>query len=689
MRCYSYFCEFCNTLDKFYITDILRAINYFYVKLLIFMIMKKDEQKLSWLKKLKLRFLGIKPQNTQELSYALDVWDDKKIISQYHSFCKLSVDELKILLLPKNRKKFLKIFEEVKPSSHCFDELLRETNDEEVISTLLKVNYSFSDDEYRRSIEDFVIANHEKYMKVFTEKNHILAYTLANLLVEGKYDALFSYIYYRAYSVSGMPELIHNIITSSTENCNRLCDTFIKVAKENKGDCSYLFTPEIVKTIIKRGKTEDILLLFDEMDGSLDEEECEILLKSENSEAVLAYVKSLKNGCCINCDDVELVKPCYKEALKVYLEQHYLSDNAEVLLAKMNDEELLLLHFNQLQLADIRPCDKAFHIIVNCGNDKLKQEFIERFGLPYFAERQLILRGRYMDIRVVSYVKDYQLYSGCEILLIQKCPLDIIKLYLKDSTLGENAEAVLLQSGSDELFDWYMKNNPKLYWDNVIFFIKRANSEKVYSWLTDNNIKLSPHAQAEIMKLDDNKLTKLIDVDAEAELMFIKTGSKEAIMTYISEFTLEEAAEVALVQRCDEDLILALMEKDGFYNATDKVLLQLYIEDKISYNVVKRYIELYSFSDEVEELFFGTDHSCADLKEFYISQHGISDKALISLLNTDEKGDLILLCIRNGKFGSSEAEYLLLEHKNPHLWLYYIERYQPNIEVERKALKLS
>lgn len=654
------------------------------------MIMKKDEKKLSWWTKLCIRRFGREPVNEPERCYALDIWNLEKVKSLRNDFInKLGIAELKVLLKPQNKSKLREIKSRI--PFWRVPELLDETDDKDIFDALLSLNFHGCSESIKDEVEDFVIENYEKCMETYAIYNNLSSEKVIKLIEENKIDALFLYIYHhRGKARDVYYEIITKRIKRLYPECfNRLYDLYLQKAKNGVSKYAY-YPDDIILEIIKRGNTDDILLLLDKGDV-LDEEKTELLLNSENSEAVLAYIKlisSINGGICLKDNDIGLIKPCYKDALKIYLSYSTLSADADIELAKMNDEELLLIYFNLLARKGFHPYDRASEIIFSLGRLELKHAYVDKLGLPYFAERQLITNGRYMDIDAVSYIENYILYPSCEILLIQNYPFEVVKSYLEQINIAENAEAVLLKSGSNELFDWYIENHPSLHKNNFSLFIKRANHEQLRKWLPINEDNLSCQDMVEVMKLGDNTLTHLIKVDNNAENEFVETASKKAILTYISEFLLCEEAEKTLIKKADEDLILALMANDGFYDENDKLLLELYIDGKISDNVMMRYVDMYAFCDKVEKILFETIHSCAELKEFYITRYALSTEALISLLKADKVGDLILLHIEKGSFDSIEAETLLWEHPNKNLWQAYIERWNPSDAVQRKVLNL-
>ena len=61
-------------------------------------------------------------------------------------------------------------------------------------------------------------------------------------------------------------------------------------------------------------------------------------------------------------------------------------------------------------------------------------------------------------------------------------------------------------------------------------------------------------------------------------------------MTHISQFDLFETAEYTLINRGDEDLILALMKRDCFSDSSEKLMIELCNNNQISENVLMVYI---------------------------------------------------------------------------------------------------
>ena len=593
--------------------------------------MKKEEK--LWFKKLKFLF-GLSISESKEVDlvkYSSLSYFKRKAKENLKNFNFFEDTEAyRLLLLDENNKKFkayMKIIGKVIHYNHFVSYLCKNGSKEQILNT--PTNYEFVSEDVctlaNRFDDDFV----EQFLK--TRKSRY-PYSLIRELINKGYEKSLLIWFDKWIKGDNLTSLYY--FEDDICNCNlpKLRELFLSSNK---------FGNYTKKYIARSKDKERIKQLLENFEFSLDL--YQELLDTQDAEIQMLTVKQFLKLKINNRNFVsKLILTGNVKAITEYISSNVLDKDLELLLVKNLDEDMIR-HYLEKNDKVLYLSNESMQYIFDHKSVSLQEFIFHKFGYPYELERKLLKSKD--NSAIEKYIKDVELFSQNEYLLLKFACEDIVFDYISRYGLCESAEVYLIKYSSPDTIKRYLTllsqkentNEKLLHKEALITFVLSGEVEDIISYIKSNNILLSNVIWYFLLRGDEKliefgkdaittTILENIAKDASSEQLIRLFNNKHIVFNDIAQCNFCKRPVIML---CDENSregfppIIHFIQKSPLCPNAQKLLFE---DNLCNKDVIRSYISLYPLDTSVEYLL--CKPIFADILEEYIEKYPIAEKLL-------------------------------------------------------------
>jgi len=594
---------------------------------------KKEIKKLSLWQKVQLLFcLYFKRTVPKELRFgAIDAFSLKQYDKALEIILKEFTDEeFEPILLPENRKKLVKFYWHNPFRERIYQYVIEKATDDEVLNFFCVKEYPVS----LPMVEKYFIKQDpEKFFKPYLDVHDWLSDEVVDFLIEKKQEDLLC-IYIDSFKATDHHNIDEEALFAS--DMEKVKQAFTEKFLDDKGNndaICYIMeygSDELVTKLLQKDRLytlEAYALLFDRRDQVL----INMIVENANNSQQSLPTEVVNT----------LLESSYQTQILNYIKKHKLEDGEIFTLVKSNNTEAILTY---LKKSD-EPLPDAFteNYLFEHASSEVLDYYRKNFCLPYKEERELIKLGKNPEI--AQYLEKNALADMNDLLLIENGTPEIIKILLEKYEISAASEVMLIRRDIPILIKLYISKleEAKKPFSPVAeaLFVAKSELSLVETYLKMRQYTLSDRAQKALLNRGDASLLDTLcqkgqGVTLEVAKDFLKNGDKKTILSYMDKgfFIAPEATQVALVERKDADLLRKSFAKEiDLCEDAEVALLEL--KDP---SLVKAYLSVPSFAprslfEESEEMLLDLNNE--DLFLFYIKQTPLYENNEVELVLKD------------------------------------------------------